>query len=90
MESDEAKIERLEKENRALRAGISAMHRRAQANEGAVHREAKAKAAFERQVSYQQDLRFEAEDKWRASYMKLAQRLARVPAWVRGIFGAED
>lgn len=88
--NDAEKIARLEAENAALRAGISAMHRRAQENEGAAHRLEKAKDGYANAVAYQEELRLRAEESWRASYTKLAQQLARVPSWVRAIFGAED
>lgn len=52
-------------ENRGLRAGISAIHRRAQKSEGATRALASAKRGFEKEIAYQLAKRLADDAAWR-------------------------
>jgi len=68
-------------ENAALRAGIAAMHRRAQENEGAAHREAKLRAGYERELARQVAIRRSANEKrrwWAQKYEQLLEHFLEV------------
>ncbi len=52
-------------ENAALRAGISAIHRRAQRSEGATQTLAAAKRGYEKEIAYQVEKRKKDDADWR-------------------------